>query len=475
VTDQLIDVSLKSGLIALAGLGLAATMTGFRAAVRHSVVLVSLILCLAVPFAARFGPRHDVEIPALAVPIHDIAETAPKTREIKPRQAKNDSANPASIPTEWLLAAAYVAGAGLVAARYVVGLARLRQIDRRSQSAPEDVESLAQDLAPGLKFRVKVASSDQIPCAMTAGTFRPTIFLPEESVAWSQSRLVMVLRHELAHVRRRDAASQLLAEAVVALYWFNPAVWFGARAMRGYAELAADEAVINAGIRPTDYAQDLLHLARQMGMRPRWVLGPELLLMKNQRIENRLKAILSPAARPRGFTTSQSLALLAAAGIVTFGISTLRANAGGPGPDQRKPSEVKLSMARLKQLGLATMLYASEHDVLPPATTTEEARRLVEPFVDSKDTFQSGLAGATFEFNTKLAGVPLVNLKSPAETVSWYEKVPNAGTSFHFVFVDGHVVRYSGSPQPNLAQRLSVTQKDADASGPAIGGMSRGQ
>jgi len=152
VTDQLIDISLKSGLIALVGLGLAATMTGFHAAVRYVVVLVSLILCLAVPVAARFGPRHDVEIPALAVPVRAAAETAPKTREIKPREAKNDSSSPASIPTEWLLAMAYLTGAGLVAARYVVGLARLRQIDRRSQSAPEDVESLAKNLPPGAQI-----------------------------------------------------------------------------------------------------------------------------------------------------------------------------------------------------------------------------------------------------------------------------------------------------------------------------------
>lgn len=473
MTDPLIDVSLKAGLIALIGIGVAATMTRFRPAARHSVVLVSLILCLIVPVAAQFGPRHDVEFPVLAVPVN-AAEPAPSTRRIKLPATKNHPSVPAPVPTEWLLAAAYAAGTGFVVSRYLLGLARLRQIDRRSQSASEDVQRLAEDLAPGLIFWVKVAPSGQIPCAMTVGKTRPSIFLPEVSQTWSHSRLVMVLRHELAHVRRRDAASQLLAEAVVALYWFNPAVWLSARAMRGYAELAADDEVINAGIRPTDYAQDLLHLARQMGVGTRWVSGPELLLMKNHRIENRLKAILSPAARPRGFTTSQSLALLAVAGIVTFGISTLRANAGGANPNPRKQSEVNLSMARLKQLGLATMLYASEYDTLPPAKSTAEARLLLAPFVDSKNSFLSGLAGATFEFNTKLAGVPLVNLKSPAETVGWYEKLPNGSTSYLFVFVDGHVVKSQGKPQPELAPRLEVSQKDAGISGAGISGTSRG-
>lgn len=473
--NELIEFGWKSGLIALMGLCLAAAMNRFRPAARHAVVLGSLVLCLVVPFASTFGPRNELEIPLLTVPtVAAISTEAPKMPVPTAKPAKRQSAA-SSVPGAVPIAVIYALGVALVAGRYAIGCLRLRRIERHSRPANPELQQQAQEIGEGIKFRVAIASRGDVPCALTAGIIRPIVFLPEESMSWSPERLAMVLRHEIAHVRRCDAASQLLAECVVALYWFNPAVWFGARAMRGYAELAADEAVLRSGIRPTDYAQDLLLIARQMGTGARWETGPELLLMKNQRIEHRLKSILSPAARLRGLTTLQSLGLLSAAIVVAFGISTMRASAGGPTTEVRKSGEIEVSMSRLKQLGLATMMYASEHDTLPAAKTTEEARRILDTFVEDKSLFLSGTKGVTIEFNTKLAGVPLTNLQSPAETIEWYEKVPNAKMPYVVVYVDGHVVRYPGKPQPEVAQKLSVRLKNATSTSLNAGGVGKGQ
>jgi hypothetical protein len=471
---ELIEFGGKSGLIALSGIGLAALMTRFRPGFRHAVVLASLLLCLIVPVASQFGPRTYVPVPSISLPVAEPltpgASAAGPTIEAAPLHRRPADPIQKGVPVGFF----YLLGALAVAIRFGIGCVRLRTIAGRSRPVSETMEHLIATLDGGFGARVAIARRGDIPCALTAGIFRPIVFLPEESASWSPERLAMVLRHELAHVQRRDADSQLLAESVVALYWFNPVIWFGARAMRGYAELAADEAVLRSGIRPSDYAQDLLSIARQMGIGARWATGPELLLMKNQRIENRLKSILSPAARLRGLTTLQSVGMLSGAILVAFGISTMRASAGGPSAETRKLGEVEVSLSRVKQLGLATMMYASEHDALPPAKTTAEARQFVESFVDDKDCFLSGTKGVTIEFNTKLAGVPLANLQSPAETIEWYEKVPSSKMPYVVVYVDGHAVRYQGKSQPEVAQRLSVRLKAATSASATTVGLGKG-
>jgi hypothetical protein len=55
---------------------------------------------------------------------------------------------------------------------------------------------------------------------MLLGAFRPVIVLPERE--YSADELENILRHELAHLRRRDIIYKWFAAAVTALHWFNP-------------------------------------------------------------------------------------------------------------------------------------------------------------------------------------------------------------------------------------------------------------
>ena len=45
---------------------------------------------------------------------------------------------------------------------------------------------------------------------MTFGLFRNTILMPADAADWTEERRRLVLLHELAHVRRHDAATHLL-------------------------------------------------------------------------------------------------------------------------------------------------------------------------------------------------------------------------------------------------------------------------
>src|SRR4029077_5575129 len=99
---------------------------------------------------------------------------------------------------------------------------------------------------------------------MTWGWRRPVILLPAGAEAWPEARRRAVLLHELAHGAPQDYPAQLAAEAVRALYWFNPRVWMAPRRLRIESEHACDDQVLAAGARPSDYAGDPLDIARSL-------------------------------------------------------------------------------------------------------------------------------------------------------------------------------------------------------------------
>jgi hypothetical protein len=81
-----------------------------------------------------------------------------------------------------------------------------------------------------------------------------------------------------------------------ALYWPNPLVWRAASALRREAEMAADDAVIASGVRPSDYAELLVGLARQRQAVPKFAFamaGPCAL-------SDRIQSILSPLTLRNG-------------------------------------------------------------------------------------------------------------------------------------------------------------------------------
>ena len=71
-----------------------------------------------------------------------------------------------------------------------------------------------------------------------------------------------MLRHELAHIARGDALSQLVAGFVCALYWFHPLVWIAERRLRAECERACDDRVVSLGTPAPEYAAHLLEVAR---------------------------------------------------------------------------------------------------------------------------------------------------------------------------------------------------------------------
>lgn len=80
------------------------------------------------------------------------------------------------------------------------------------------------------------------------GVFRATICLPVGFVSKvSGEELRWVLRHELAHIRRRDPAMMVLASVAQAFHWFNPLIWLAVGNLRSSMETAADRLAMEKG------------------------------------------------------------------------------------------------------------------------------------------------------------------------------------------------------------------------------------
>ena len=84
-------------------------------------------------------------------------------------------------------------------------------------------DEIGRDLA--LAGPVRLLESDHPSLVVTWGHFVPKVILPRAAQSWTGERAAIVLRHELAHIRRGDWAIQIAGELLRAICWFNPLVW----------------------------------------------------------------------------------------------------------------------------------------------------------------------------------------------------------------------------------------------------------
>jgi hypothetical protein len=222
----------------------------------------------------------------------------------------------------------WAAGALLVLARLLIGMVRLRLLARRARPVWEPewlsvLEESSHRLA--LAVPLRLLESREVVLPMTWGLRRPVVLLPADAGSWPPERRRVVLLHELAHVKRRDCLTQILAQAACALHWFNPLAWAAARRCALERERACDDRVLELGTRASEYAGHLLDMARLLHWRQGWALASVAMARRSQ-FEGRLMAVLDPGLRraPSRRAAGWAGAALAA---VAFPLATMR-----PGP-----------------------------------------------------------------------------------------------------------------------------------------------
>ncbi len=284
----------------------AGTWRGARGTGREAAVAVGADAMA--PRAVPPGPPAAVQQvqPAPAVAAAEAPAALPPGA---PRSASRaERAAPRSAPraTRWplLVALFWLAGALPMGVAIVASIGHARRLARRARPLPPGrtarmVRHLSARL--GLPRPVTVLEGPRGGMPITWGAFRPVVLLPAEAAAWDDDQLRAVLLHELAHVKRHDYLTQLLARTACAVFWFNPLVWVAAVRLRVERELACDDVVLSAGSRASDYAGYLLEIARSLKAGTVTSVA-SIAMARPSQLSGRLLAVLD-ADRPRSAIT----------------------------------------------------------------------------------------------------------------------------------------------------------------------------
>jgi beta-lactamase regulating signal transducer with metallopeptidase domain len=179
-----------------------------------------------------------------------------------------------------IVAGGWLAGVALVGFSLAMGLLSLGRLRRRGRPLSDvalsrDVEELSRTL--GIRGRVELLEADCPDLPATVGWLRPAILLPADWRDWDDHDRRAVLAHELAHVRRRDFLSMLVALLGRALHFYHPLARGLTGRLRLRQELAADSlAAALVGGREL-YVRALARLALRAEGRP--AAGPARLLL----------------------------------------------------------------------------------------------------------------------------------------------------------------------------------------------------
>ncbi|HEY3636692.1 MAG TPA: M56 family metallopeptidase [Rhizomicrobium sp.] len=309
-----------------------------RASARHLAWAGAFGAALILPlFLATIPSPLHILLPAApeTIPVQVLSEAASATTLPAPADS-GITLDPATIA--FGLAALWLLGIVILSIRFAASafcLALLRRGSKPFALAPEDMPRVA---ATRRECELRISESENGP--ITWGVFRPVVLLPRTAVTWPRERLHAVLLHELAHIRRRDGLTQVLSLFVCMLYWPNPFVWLGARALRREAEIAADDSVLLAGVKPSSYAGELLALAAEFRMRAPAVSALSLFMAAPSALEARVESVLEPTSLRMGVTNMDVIRIaglgIVAAGAIAFACPSL-AQDSRPAPVETAP------------------------------------------------------------------------------------------------------------------------------------------
>jgi len=221
---------------------------------RWRLILWRGVFCfgLALPLT-QFLP-----LPVFQIPVHDFAAIIPATpsvaapslaestialgtaRSVTPVVAETTKAvtgngidrPPGSlfstISLNGLLIAIWAAGALCGALRLAHFMIQLSTLKRAAIPAGPAIQGLARDILQRLRIRrfACVLVSDSAVSPFVFGVIRPAIMLPGKlAQSLSSEEMVVLLGHEIAHLRRHDLFWCAGWRWMKALFWFHPLVW----------------------------------------------------------------------------------------------------------------------------------------------------------------------------------------------------------------------------------------------------------
>ncbi len=189
----------------------------------------------------------NLEAAQSVLPVGDVAlPAAPPHFPATPRETVELPSSPEGFAFTWqhMLSFGWVCGSAGIGILTLWRLASFLRCLKRMRPATEPMQALTAELACRLSLKhkpnVSIASMRMPPLAWGRGK-NARIVVPAD--LWEQldhDQRVMLLVHELAHLRRGDHWVRLLEMAARTLYWWHPLVWIAGRELREAEEQCCD-------------------------------------------------------------------------------------------------------------------------------------------------------------------------------------------------------------------------------------------
>jgi TonB family protein len=322
--------SVKTTLVLAVAWMIVPALRGQSAALRHLVWTAAVLASLMIPFLTLLLPAwHSAALGHASEMLsrqHAVAPTT-KVESLPAMLVEAGVSSPLVTSMTDLLLFIWAVGVLLFVLRLLAGLVRLKRTSAHAKSCSHKAwVSWASELAArrGLASRARLLQcADPLAMPLTWGIFRPQILVPAGAGEWSSECRRMVLAHELAHIARYDWLWQICAELMRAIYWFHPLAWIAAGNLRHESERACDDCVLNTGFSASDYADQLLALARTLGnSSPNWAAA--LAVARPCSLERRLIAVLNPSINRKGLPRATRLITAIAAMSLLLPLAALR-------------------------------------------------------------------------------------------------------------------------------------------------------
>jgi|GEM_PF-6973685 WD40 repeat protein/beta-lactamase regulating signal transducer with metallopeptidase domain len=367
----LLDSTVKGTVLVVMAIGAVALLKGASAAARHRVYSLSLIALLCLPLLNWLLPAWQLRILPRPEGVKNIfaAESAPISQSLDhrmladtdegerplvdkfaPLQKRSPQSlgpsshaalrknlpqpSPGSIPAIdssirlpdvsppiapsyllrallWAWSIGVVIGLiGLAAGVWKTNQILVTTVTVEDESWRALFDQLCRSLGLHQRIELRFNGSPIVP--MTWGVWKPTVSLPQSASAWPPETRRAVLLHELIHIQRGDITSQLLGRLACIMYWHNPLAWYCLHQMRIEREKACDDAVVHFGERASDYAGQLLRVARLCPCGSAFSLAVEMTrhIGLEQRLQSLFDSVRSHQPLGRGTAWIMSMASL---------------------------------------------------------------------------------------------------------------------------------------------------------------------
>jgi beta-lactamase regulating signal transducer with metallopeptidase domain len=457
LVTPLLDAALRGAAVLLAALALTVLLQRRSAALRHAIWAGAIAAQILLLVLAVWGPRWRVAapdavsalvppsvvppsvvppkvVPQIVVP-QSVVAPLPAPVSVSPATsparmpgpggtsyvatstdsiaARRDAgvASSAAVPAPAsvrgapslarVLVVLWALGVLAVLLRLAVGTVIVSRLARRGRRVDDGSWlSLAQRLASTLRIDrpLTLMRGDRLGVPVTWGVVYPVVLLPEDADEWPEERRRYVLVHEMAHVKRLDALTQLVGQVALALFWFDPLMWIAVRRMQLEREHACDDYVLLHGTQPSRYAAELLEMVQSLGTPAHRAAQPAfaaLAMARRTEFEGRMLSILDSRLDRHPLHRGRTLMSALAALLIIVPLAALQPYRTAPA--QQSASSSARSSAAVRTSASATDSSAARSTDRPLAQQLESldsARSVSGATLDTMDTTRARIVSS---------------------------------------------------------------------------------